>query len=96
MFIVSLTYTQPVELADKYLDGHYRYIDKYVAAGIFLLVGRKIPRTGGVIFCLAESREELDRIMTEDPFTVHHIGEFEITEFLPERGVQGFENFIAG
>ncbi|MCD7964010.1 MAG: YciI family protein [Rikenellaceae bacterium] len=60
-------------------------MDKYIAEGKFILAGRKIPRTGGVIICDVESLEELEKIMQEDPFTVNEIGTFEITEFIPIR-----------
>ena len=85
MFIISLTYTKPTTEADKYLEGHFQYIDKYIAEGKFLLVGRKVPRTGGVIICNVDTKEELEKIMREDPFVLHEIGVFEITEFVPTR-----------
>ncbi|MCC8088425.1 MAG: YciI family protein [Rikenellaceae bacterium] len=94
MFIISLTYTKPFTEADKYLARHYEYIDKYITEGKFIIVGRKVPRTGGVIICNVETRGELERIMQEDPFTVHSIGEFEIIEIVPTRYISVLKDFL--
>ena len=94
MFIISLTYTKPVEEVDKHIKGHYEYIDKYVKAGKFLLTGRKVPRTGGVILCEASSLEEVRSIIREDPFTIHEIGDIEITEFAPTVSAGPFEGIL--
>jgi uncharacterized protein YciI len=40
-----------------------------------------VPRTGGIILALAESREKLDAILSEDPFFIHKLAEFKVTEF---------------
>jgi len=43
--------------------------------------GRQIPRTGGVIVALAESRRQIEAIMAEDPFCRHGLAEVRIIEF---------------
>jgi len=44
---------------------------KYYAAGVFVVSGRKIPRDGGIILAVGESRERIEAIVREDPFHVH-------------------------
>ncbi|HJV44565.1 MAG TPA: YciI family protein, partial [Bacillota bacterium] len=52
------------------------------------------PRIGGVILCNAQSMEEVQTIINEDPFYVNKIAEYEIIEFSPTKYADGFENFI--
>lgn len=87
MFIISLTYTKPTDFVDKYLQNHYDYIKKYMDLNKFLIVGPKVPRTGGIIICNASSVDEVKEIIKNDPFSIHDIGEFTITEFKPTKYV---------
>lgn len=85
MFIVSLTYTCEMPQIDKHLEAHIHYLDKYYAEGIFIVSGRKVPRTGGVILAKACNRRELEQILDEDPFKIHHLADYEVTEFIPTK-----------
>nr|WP_256474451.1 YciI family protein [Mucilaginibacter aurantiaciroseus] len=67
---------------DEHMAAHVKYLKKYYAADVFIMNGRKVPRTGGVIIAQADSKEILEKIIAEDPFHKHKLVEFEITEFL--------------
>jgi len=41
-----------------------------------------VPRTGGIILALGKSKEEIEQIIREDPFHIHNLATFTITEFL--------------
>jgi len=43
--------------------------------------GRKIPRDGGSILAVGKSRDEIERIVAEDPFQRHGLADFRIIEF---------------
>jgi uncharacterized protein YciI len=81
MFIISLNYVVPLKELDKHMDAHVKYLKKYYKADIFIVSGRKVPRTGGVIIAQADSKEILEKIIAEDPFHKHQLAEFTITEF---------------
>lgn len=83
MFIIQLTYTRPLAEVDQLLDDHKQFLEKYYAEGIFILSGRKSPRTGGVILARTESMAGIEKIITEDPFHRHGLANYTITEFLP-------------
>ena len=83
MFIIQLTYTRPLAEVDQLLHEHKQFLEKYYAEGIFVLSGRKHPRTGGVILARAESMAGIEKIITEDPFQRHGLADYTITEFLP-------------
>lgn len=82
MFIVDLTYTVPLERLDESMNDHMKFIRKYYSMNLFLASGRKVPRTGGIILCLARTREEIDKIMNEDPFIKRRLAEYSVTEFM--------------
>jgi uncharacterized protein YciI len=82
MFIVDLHYIVPLEVLDSHMAEHVKFLQKYYKQNIFLTSGRKVPRTGGIILAMTDTRAELDAIIQEDPFYIHKLAEFTITEFL--------------
>ncbi|HZN03183.1 MAG TPA: YciI family protein [Candidatus Polarisedimenticolia bacterium] len=81
MFIVELTYKAPLARIDAQMRAHVAFLRRYYAAGNFLMSGRQIPRTGGIIVAMADSRERIEAIMAEDPFCRHGLAEARIIEF---------------
>jgi uncharacterized protein YciI len=81
MYIIDLHYIVPLEQLDAHMTDHVKYLHKYYKTNTFVASGRKVPRTGGIILALANSREEIDRIIAEDPFYTHNLAEFKVTEF---------------
>lgn len=82
MFIINLTYIVPLETIDAHMTEHVKFLKEYYKQNIFLVSGRKVPRTGGIILALAKSKEEIEQIMSKDPFCTHKLAEFTVTEFL--------------
>ena len=83
MFIAILTYKKPLEEVDRYLQSHRDYLAKHYAAGDFIMSGPQTPRIGGVIVMKAESRSLVDAIITQDPFNINGIADYQIVEFSP-------------
>ena len=81
MFVVELSYKAPLADIDARMRAHVAFLKKYYAAGNFLASGRQVPRTGGIIIALADSREQIESIMTEDPFCKHGLANVRIIEF---------------
>ena len=94
MFILSLTYIAPLEDADKHMEAHMAWVKAGYEQGLFLASGRKVPRTGGVVLARGE-RAALERMCSDDPFTVHGIAEYEITEVAFTTVAPGFESLKA-
>jgi uncharacterized protein YciI len=82
MFIINLNYIVPLEKLDDHMAEHVKFLRKYYKQNVFVASGRKVPRTGGIILALANSKEEVDQIMSEDPFYIHKLAEYSVTEFL--------------
>jgi uncharacterized protein YciI len=91
MFIVSLTYKRPLEEVDSHLDAHVAYLKQEYANGSFIASGRKVPRTGGIILSNIKTRDELEAILTKDPFYIAGIADYDIMEFIPGMVADGFE-----
>jgi len=91
MFIVSLTYKSDLEEVDKHLEAHVAYLKQEYANGNFIASGRKIPRTGGIILSCVKNKDELELILSKDPFNKAGIAEYDITEFVPSMVAEGFE-----
>ena len=94
MFIVNLTYIRPLEEVEKYLAEHITFLNKYYGTDNFICSGRKNPRNGGVIVCNAKNIEEVKEIISEDPFNLNKIAEYEIIEFQPTKYSEIFNKCI--
>lgn len=94
MFIVSLTYISEISQIDKYLEAHIEYLGKNYEKGFFIASGRKVPRSGGVILANARSRSELEEIINDDPFKIHNLADYELTEFVPTKSAPEFASLI--
>jgi uncharacterized protein YciI len=81
MFVIELTYKRSLAEIDAAMDAHMKFLKKYYAAGNFLVSGRKIPRDGGVIVAVGDSREAIEAIAREDPFISTGLAEFRVIEF---------------
>jgi uncharacterized protein YciI len=82
MFIIDLHYVAPLDKIDEHMKEHVIFLKKYYKRNVFIASGRKVPRTGGIILALAKSRDDVDAIMQQDPFCIHNLVKFTVTEFL--------------
>lgn len=94
MFILNITYKKPIEEVEKFLASHIAFLDKYYTLKKFMCSGRKIPRNGGIILCLAENLQEVNSIITEDPFYSEGIADYEVIEFMPTKFNEALEEVI--
>ena len=81
MFVIELTYKAPLAEIDAQMKAHVAFLKKHYAAGRFLVSGRKIPREGGIIVAIGESREQIETLMKDDPFCRHALAEVRVIEF---------------
>lgn len=94
MFIVSITYTSPIEEVDRFIPEHVEFLDRQYNKGYFQLSGRKKPRTGGVILASVENREKLNQILAQDPFQKENLASYEITEIMPTKSSKALEFLV--
>ena len=94
MYLISLTYKVPTEEVDPHMENHISFLNDQYAKGIFLLSGRKIPRTGGIILAKCDSREKIEEIVRQDPFYQHRIVDIDIIEFNASTAAKGLESLL--
>lgn len=81
LFVIELSYKAPLEKIDAHMAAHVRFLKRHYAAGHFLVSGRKIPRTGGIILAVGESLGQVEALVKEDPFHQHGLADIRIIEF---------------
>ncbi len=85
MFIINLTYKTELEKVDQFLNEHVEFLNEQYELGNFLISGRKVPRTGGIILSKVENKSELEKIIEKDPFKRNGIADYELIEFIPSK-----------
>lgn len=95
MFVIELTYTAPLAKIDACMAAHVRFLKKYYDSGHFLVSGRKVPRDGGVILAVGESREQIEAIASEDPFCARGLAQARVVEFRASQVAADVERKIA-
>jgi len=81
MFVIELTYKARLAEIDAHMSEHVIFLKKYYASRNFLVSGRKVPRDGGIIVAVGNSRRQIEAIVEEDPFYKHGLADFRIIEF---------------
>ncbi len=89
-FIINLRYLAPLSEIDGAMSKHVRFLDKYFAGNLFLVAGRQVPRTGGIIIARGKDRQSVDRIMRQDPFIKEKLASYDIVEFKGSRTSRAF------
>jgi len=91
MFIVTLTYIRPLEELDVLMTQHVAWLKTHYESGLFIASGRQVPRKGGVILARSGSRQELEAILEQDPFSKSGCARVDIVEFTPSMTAPGAE-----
>lgn len=94
MFVVLVEYIKPLEVIEKLLEEHIAFLDKYYEQSKFICSGRQNPRVGGVILVKAKSKQEVEDIISEDPFYIHQAADYRIIEFAPTKYASDFTPFV--
>lgn len=81
MFVIELIYTVPLDEIDAHMTAHMKFLRAHYASGHFVVSGRKIPREGGIIIAVGDSREQIEAIVRKDPFVAKGIADYRIIEF---------------
>lgn len=77
--VMVITYTAPIEAVDALRDQHLAWLQRGFAEGLFLIAGRQVPRTGGVIVCRGE-RAEVEALSASDPFVTGRVASVAVIE----------------
>ena len=70
---------------------HMAWLNEHYDAGRFVVSGRQIPRTGGVIVARGDDRDEIERIAAADPFVSGGVATCEVIQFRASQTADGFD-----
>jgi len=96
MYLVLVNYVKPLAVIDELLPAHREFLEANYRAGLFLVSGPREPRTGGIILARAGNREELARVLDQDPFTLAGAATYEIIEFKATRAGKALAILLDG
>lgn len=91
MFVLILSYTKPLEEVDAHMRDHMRWLDTGYADGHFVVSGRQVPRTGGVILARGDDREAIEALAARDPFVANGVASVEIIQFRASQTADGLD-----
>ena len=91
MFVLLLTYVRPLAEVDALMREHVAWLDEHYGAGRFLVSGRRIPRTGGVIVARGDDRDEIEALAASDPFVSGGVATCEVIQFRASQTAPGLD-----
>ena len=91
MFVLLLSYIRPLEEVDALMREHVAWLDEHYDAGRFVVSGRQVPRTGGVILARGDDRNEIERVAACDPFVSGGVATCEVIQFRASQTADGFD-----
>ena len=94
MFVLLLTYVKPLAEVDALMRDHMAWLNEQYDAGRFLVSGRRIPRTGGVIVARGDDREEIEALAATDPFVSGGVATCEVVQFRASQSAPGLEGLV--
>lgn len=95
MFLVTITYTQPIEAIEAKTAEHRAWLDQHVASGLVILGGPMVPRTGGILIVRSGgTKEELIELLKDDPFQIAGLADYAVTEFNAGKRNPALEPFV--
>jgi uncharacterized protein YciI len=91
MFLLLLTYTKPLDEVDALMRDHVKWLRRQYADGRFVVSGRRLPRTGGVILARGDDRDEIEALAATDPFVRGGVATVEVIQFRASQSAEGFD-----
>ena len=95
MFIIDLTYLVPLDQLDACMPQHMAFLRECYKANLFIASGRKVPRTGGIILAVGQSKEAMEELVKEDPFVKMKLAEAKVIEFQTSQMHGEFKKMLA-
>ena len=94
VFVLLLTYVKPLPEVDALMREHMAWLKKGYADGRFLVSGRQIPRTGGVILARGDDRAEIEALAAGDPFVAGGVATCEVVQFRASQTAPALDGLI--
>lgn len=83
-FVVEIIYKAQIEKIEELTPIHREFLQTGYEAGMLLVSGPKVPRTGGIVIAKANSMEELAEFFKKDPYALNDAADYSFIEFNPK------------
>ena len=93
MYVVTLSYTAPIEQVDALVPEHREWLDTAYADGMMLASGAKVPRDGGILLLPPMERAALDALLADDPFAKSGVARYDVVEFRANKTAAALANY---
>ncbi len=80
-FVVEIIYKAPIEKIEELTPIHREFLQTGYKAGMLLVSGPKVPRTGGIVIAKANTMEELAEFFKNDPYSLNDVADYSFIEF---------------
>jgi len=94
VFVLLLTYVKPLAEVDALMREHVAWLDEHYASGRFVVSGRRIPRTGGVIVARGDDLAEMEALAATDPFVAGGVATCEVIRFRASQRAPGLDALL--
>lgn len=80
-FMIEGTLTNPNLMTDAIMKEHMAYSQQAMEQGLIFMSSLKSDMSGGLSLMQADSIEQIENYLANEPFKVHGIQNYKITEF---------------
>ena len=91
LVVAVLRYQKPMTEVEKHTEAHRAYMRTLHERGVLVASGPFVPRTGGMLLFKADSRDEVDVLLADDPFLEHDVAVYEVQAWTPTIGKEALE-----
>ncbi|MDB5046317.1 MAG: hypothetical protein JWQ08_2367 [Deinococcus sp.] len=70
---------------------HRAWLDQHYVSGLFLVSGRMLDGTGGILLAHANTQAQLEDVFKDDPFVINRCSEYSYTPFTPVKRGKALE-----
>ncbi len=78
--LILIHYVVPLDEVDRHMTAHIEWLERGYDEGLFLMSGRRNPRTGGVIVSRGR-KAEVEALAASDPFVTGGAATIDVVEF---------------
>jgi uncharacterized protein YciI len=94
MFLVLMRFGPARAKAGDYMEGHRRWLQRGFDEGVFVLSGSLKPNLGGAVLAYNTTLDDLQQLISEDPFVAHDVVQAEVLELAAAKAIESL-HFLA-
>ena len=81
MFLLILSFAVPPSQVEDQTEAHRDWVRVHADSGHFVAGGPEVPYQGAVIAAVGVTRDEVNAWISDDPFVVHGLAQYDVREY---------------